>query len=396
MKRILFVDAENNVLDGLRRMLHSRRTEWDVRFASSAPEAMAILAIERFDIIVSDTRMPGVDGSELLCLVLKQYPHMIRVVLSGSIDRRGALGTVGLAHRYISKPCDPDTLLNAITRSLELREILSSDALRAIVCKIESIPSLPKLYQEVNAKLADADASLDEIAALISRDPGMTARILQLANSAFFAHNRSITEVNRAIGFIGLDTIRALVTTTQVFSQFTQANIDHLGLETLFDHSLTVGKYAQIIARGEKCSRGTLDDVLVASLLHDAGKLVLAANLAREYAECVLETRRTGKPIRLLELEAFGATHAEVGGYLLGIWGLPGRIVDTIAFHHEPGKCVAGDVMILTSVHVADAFAHEFTGSSENEWPMLDLDYLSAAGYSGHIEKWRDACLSAV
>lgn len=183
---ILFVDDEPNVLRSIRRMLHGLRQEWDMKFVESGHEALSLLAKEAFEVIITDMRMPQMDGAQLLTEVKKQYPHMVRIVLSGHTDKDMILKSVQQAHQYLSKPCDAETLKSTISRTRARRSLLSQESLKRIVSKIDVLPSLPSLYAEIINELQSSDLSIQKIGQIISKDLGMTAKVLQMVNSAFF------------------------------------------------------------------------------------------------------------------------------------------------------------------------------------------------------------------
>ena len=125
MKKILFVDDEPNVLQGLQRMLHSMRQEWALTFVGSGEEALEALSNDSFDVIVSDIRMPQMDGIALLNEVKNRYPNVMRIILSGQSKQEHILPSVGLAHRYLSKPSSCDEIKDTIARVSGLRDLLS-------------------------------------------------------------------------------------------------------------------------------------------------------------------------------------------------------------------------------------------------------------------------------
>jgi YesN/AraC family two-component response regulator len=186
-KRILFVDDDPNVLQGLRRMFRPLRHEWDMTFIESGQEALALLAHTPCDVVVSDMRMPEMNGVQLLMAVKERYPHIIRIVLSGYAGHELLLPSVKLAHQYLSKPCDAAILQTAINRTCTLYELLSKETLQRLVAGITLLPSLPTLYQEIMEAVHSPNSSLAQIGKIIEQDLGMTAKILQLVNSAFFA-----------------------------------------------------------------------------------------------------------------------------------------------------------------------------------------------------------------
>ncbi len=216
-KRILFVDDEKNVLDGLRRMLRPHRKEWDMRFFSSGEEALADLAKESCDVIVSDMRMPGMNGVELLKRVQDEHPGAVRIILSGQTEEETAIQVVPIAHQFLSKPCDAERLRNIVTRSCGLQSLLSDSSLRENIADMDTLPTLPRTYAQINEVLQDPDASVAAIAKLVERDAGLCAKILQIVNSSFFGIAQRISDVSQAVNFIGIQMLKHLTLSLEVF-----------------------------------------------------------------------------------------------------------------------------------------------------------------------------------
>ncbi len=391
--RILFVDDEIRLLEGLKRMLRPMRLEWEMAFASSGKEALEILASSPFDVIVTDMRMPVMDGNQLLEAVKETHPEMVRIILSGYSDKEMILRSVQSAHQYIAKPCDAKSIHSAVARACALRALLKDESLIRLVSQIESLPSLPALYTEVMHEINSPDCSLQKVADIIARDVGMTAKILQLANSAFFGLHHHVNNPARAVSILGMDTIKALIMTIHIFSQFDRSIPPGLSMNDLWRHSMRSGVLAKTIAKVEGLDRTALEDAFMAGLLHDVGKLVLLANLSDRYATCFADARDTGRPLWKVEEEVLGTTHAQVGAYLMGLWGLPDPIVESIAFHHDPKRCLDRNFGTLTVVHVADAMDSMAPSPQRLEaLPALDLAYLESLQLIDRLPVWADAC----
>jgi len=218
-KRVLFVDDEPRILDGLKRMLRHMRDEWEMSFVESGEAALKVLESARFDVVVSDMRMPGMDGAELLTRVMERYPQIVRIVLSGHADKEMILKTVRPAHQYLSKPCDPEKLRSTVARASALRGLLADELLKQLVSQMSTLPSAPSLYNEVMNELRSGEGSVQRVGEIVSKDVGMTAKILQVVNSAFFGVPRHVESPAQAVSLLGLETIKALALSAQVFSQ---------------------------------------------------------------------------------------------------------------------------------------------------------------------------------
>jgi HD-like signal output (HDOD) protein len=391
MKRILFVDDEPSVLQGLQRMLRGQRQEWEMEFAPNGEAALRLLEQHPVDVVVSDMRMPGMDGAKLLSEVTRRYPQTVRIILSGQTDKEAILRSVGPAHQFLAKPCDPDLLKETVARACALRQLLHSEHLKGLVSQVRSLPSLPHLYVQIQEELQSPNASLQRVGQIISQDIGMTAKVLQLVNSAFFGIQRRITQPAQAVALLGLETVNAVVLSVKLFSSFDQALMGRAHLTTLWEHSMATARLAKRITLAEPDGPRLANYAFMGGLLHDAGKLVLATDLATAYREALALAEREQLADWVAEQRVLGATHAEVGAYLLGLWGLPDPIVEAVAFHHHPDECAGRAFSALTAVHVANALDQESRHTADAPArPYLCADYVAALGLTDRLPAWRE------
>ena len=391
-KKILFVDDESNVLDGLQRMLRNRRNEWEMRFSSSAIEALKLLEQEPFNVVVSDMRMPGMDGRQFFTIVMQKYPDVVRIILSGQSDRDILIKSIDLAHQFLSKPCDSDTLKSAIEGACGLKDVLKNENLRRLISRIDVLPSLPIPYLQLLEELRSPKASVDRVGRIIAQDFGMTAKILHLANSAFFGLRQRVSSPAHAASMLGLETIKALVLTVQVFKQFDSSHMTTFSVEDLWTHCVTTGGFAQAIAKAEGQTDSFANSALMAGMLHDIGKLVLADQFSREWEQVARDIAENNATPCDAERAAFGATHAELGAFLLGLWGLDYSITETLAYHHIPGKCSVQAFGTLACVHVGNVIEHELSESKERSHNLIDTEYLDRIHLGHRLTAWTDLC----
>jgi len=389
MINILFVDDEPNILDGLQRMLRSMRRDWQMTFAGSGNEALDLLKEKSIDVIVSDMKMPGIDGARLLGEVRERYPQIIRIILSGYSEKDMIMKSVGTTHQYLSKPCDPELLKSTVKRVCALRDLLTDEHLRRLVSQMPNIPSLPTLYSELIEELNSPEPSTRKVGKIVKQDIGMTVKILQIVNSAFFGLQRRVSDSNEAVEFLGLDTISSLTLGLGIISQLEKSGAQAQLLTKLWDHSLAVGAWASKIARSEFPMVAV--DAFTAGLLHDIGEVVLAVNLPAGFLEAqrLVETENISRSDA--ERRVFDTTHAEVGAYLLGLWGLPTPVVEAVAYHHCPNDALTDSFTALSAVHIANAIQRstESNGTHKSP-PYFDYDYLAKLGLVEKIPQWSE------
>jgi HD-like signal output (HDOD) protein/CheY-like chemotaxis protein len=389
-RRILFVDDEPLVLQGLQRMLRPLRNEWEMEFVDSGAKALERLSQMPFDVVVSDMRMPGMNGAELLGEVMRRHPKTVRLILSGHADKELILKCVGSTHQYLAKPCDADALKATVLRAASIENTFRDDKLRELVARMDRLPSIPSLYTQIVEVLQNPDVTLEEVGGIIAKDMAMTAQILKLVNSAFFGLRRQVSSPAEAASYLGLDIIRSLALSINAFSQFDSLKVGRFSIEALWSHSLNTAATAKDIAQLENADQKVADEAFIAGMLHDIGKLVLAANFTENFNRVLQLTLDEKLEYVAAEEQIFGANHADVGGYLLGLWGLPVPVVEAIALHHRPGKAMQKSFSPLTAVHAANGIVHERDATDDHK-PVsrIDPDYLAALGLTDHLNTWR-------
>ncbi len=397
MTRILFVDDETKILDALKRMLRGMRQEWDMAFVDSGPAALEYLARETMDIIVSDNRMPGMDGNQLLDEVRRRYPQMVRIVLSGHAEQESVMKSVKAAHQYLAKPCDPETLKAVLRRAASPGPLLANESLAGLISRIDTLPALPAGYQKLMAALDSEDSSLEEVGRLIAADVGMSATTLKLVNSAFFGLPREIASPSQAVVLLGLDIVRGLVVSHHIFSTFDTRKLRGFGLEDLQKHCQVVGGLARLIARDAGVDKTMVDEAYVAGLMHDVGKLVLSSVAPERYNQVLKGLRPGDRLVADVEQEVLGLTHSEAGGYLLGLWGLPEGVVEALIHHHRPAPDLGPGFRPVTAVHLANVFDHELRVINPEYAPRTcDQAYLAANDLTDQVPRWREMCREVI
>jgi len=389
MRRILFVDDEPRILDELRRMLRSQRQGWELAFAPGAETALLLMEASPFDVIVSDMRMPGMDGAALLARVREKYPHVVRIVLSGHTELSTALRVVPVAHQFLTKPCDAEMLRVAIERACHLKALLHDDSIRSMVGGLGELPSLPRTYHALMLALADPNASIQKIARIVEFDVGISAKVLQLVNSAFFGIARSMTNIRNAVSYLGLSTLKSLVLSVEVFRVFApKGHLEGFSLEDLQRHA----RLTSYIAARLPVPTHLIDIAMVAGILHDVGKLIMAWKLPSRFKRLMAEAQEEQCPLYKVEEREYGFTHAEIGAYLLGLWGLPYAVVEAVALHHAPHRVPHQTFDATSAVYIANLLAQELNSSTPPSWEnglQRDQEYLDSLGIQNDIPKWR-------
>lgn len=385
MKHVLFVDDERQILDGLQNLLRKQRGEWSMVFACGGDAGLAQLEKQRFDVVVSDLRMPGMDGGTFLQTVRERWPATARIVLSGQAERELLLKAMPAVHQFLSKPCDADRLRNVIERTCAVQACLSDDALRVIIGGIDTLPAVPAIYRELTAVLNSPDAGIPEVAEVLGQDPAMCVKLLQLVNSAYFGLPTRIGSVQQAVGYLGIELVRGLVLSAHIFSGDSVRPVERFSHQRLQEAALLTARLAKKFVKRPERGR----EAFTAGLLHDIGKVVLLQGLPERYQAILARAQNSRAPLHEIERAELGVTHSEIGAYLLGIWGLPFEIVEVACHHHAPGRVTQGELDVLAAVHVADALADSTCVPGGDAREILDTEFLARAGFSYDLTTWR-------
>lgn len=391
-QQILFVDDEPMVLQGLQRILRPLRGEWDMVFAESGAQALELMAGHAFDVIVSDMRMPGINGAELLSEVRRRHPTTVRIVLSGHADKELVSQCVGVAHQYISKPCEPEELKAMVRNACNLAGHLVDDEVKRVIGSIDQLPTVPEVYLELKQALSQEEPDPRVLGAIIQKDPGMTAKILKLVNSAFFGLRRTISEPREAVAYMGIDVVKTLILTNSIFQQSKPFQTTSFGISDVWHHSMSVATGAKAIALAEGLDRPLQEEAFVGGILHDVGVLILASNFPDLYNRTAGLVATEHVLLPTAEQEIFGVTHAEVGAYLLGLWGLPAGILKIVSLHHRPRAFESEGMCTALAVHAADIICGAAGGQVLFASGHFNLESLGRSGLAGRLETWAATC----
>lgn len=390
---MLIVEAEVAVHHSVEPILSDRRGQWNVTFAKSAAAAIDLIASKSFDVVISDLHLSGKrNGVELLMETRARLPHSARILFSSYSDQRSALQHAGLVHQFLPKPCPPEWIQSSIERIAMIHSLLPDPAVRRAISSLERVVSLPSLYLQLLRQIQSVETAIDDIAETVSQDVGMTAQVLKLVNSAFFGLPQPTSDMAQAVSFLGIDTLKYLVLALGVFAQFEDRELGGLTLEALWSHSVRTAHAAKFIAKQQGAKREVVEDAMAAGLLHDLGKLVLASHFPDKCEQAKANAIEHEAEWLVEERALFGFDHADVAGYLLGLWGLPLSVLQAVAFHHLPGNSGTDDFTALTAVHAANVIVQS-RGRANGGIPPPQADgaYLSKIGLVSALELWTEA-----
>ncbi len=327
--KILFVDDEVNILQALKRMLHTYRQEWEMTFCSNSEDALRLLREQPYDVLVTDIRMPHVDGSRLLFESFLYQPETMRCVLSGYADRDQAIKVAGTAHQFLSKPCTKDAIECMVQRAQQSSERLPPGEVRRAVARISAVPCRPTVLRELNRELQLEQPNLEVVASLIASDIGMSAKIMQLVASSFFGRCTAVFCPREAVALLGVELIAGLLSEMGIFTPLLVEK-EILDIEALCESSMQEAHAARDASFAVDLNERTASIACISTYLRSVGTIVLAHLFSDQYRQVKQLVAQHGLETEQAEQRILGTTSSNVGGYLLAIWGFPQHVVDAV------------------------------------------------------------------
>jgi putative nucleotidyltransferase with HDIG domain len=387
-QKILIVHSSPKFMAAVVLDIMARERNWTFEVVATLAEAEASLRKAPYAAVVVDYRISDGEGLAFLDSLLVKYPQPLRFLLANPADPGALLKLFNAPHHVLPGPWDAGKLAAGLKRAFSLELWATDDNVKRLMWHLQKVPSPPTIYFRVVKLLRTEDVDVDDVAREIAMDQAMTSKLLKVANSALFGSRQRVTAAREAVMQLGLEMTKSLLLLAHSFSYFDHVKAENFSLEDLWQHSLRTGLCAQAIARREGQSTDEIDAAYAAGLLHDIGKLVLAANLPREYSHTLKRAAEQKEPLWQAELAVFGATHADVGATLFGIWELPEPIIEAVALHHHPTRFLSSGFCTLTAVHAADALDHFHRNEPMGE---VDLEYLRQLGVEERLTDWQES-----
>ncbi|HUD49605.1 MAG TPA: HDOD domain-containing protein [Candidatus Baltobacteraceae bacterium] len=380
--RVLFVGADPLWLGQIKGDIGFLHPDW---LCLEVPEisAMEYMDWRLASAVVIDGRSAG--AREWLEQARKERPSLNCLIRCDVSEKPVAEVWKGLGYPMLASHSDASTLVSSLRRNLRLMEWRADPAIQRLLPSLRKLPATPRLFLQVTEELRSSNGSLEVVAQLIRQDPVMSAKMLQLVNSVFFALHREVSDTLDAATILGTERLKSLILLAGIFTQYHEAEGVCPSVEALLAHSIQVGVYARAIAFTQTRDAATAEAAFTAGVLHDMGKVILAGNLPGSYME--VRKLRVAKSLSddAAELEIFGATHANVAACLLASWGLPLAILEAVAWHHEPERSSEKAFCLLAAVHAANAFAHEGEGAPA----QLHQEFFERIGLAESCGRWR-------
>ncbi len=369
--KVIFVDDEQFILNGLKRALYT--TSWQIKFATSGEQALEILKDFAADFIVSDMRMPSMNGADLLEIVSSLYPSTVRIILSGHADLDLSVRASYVAHQWFNKPCDPQVLKTEIERINEVRDDFTNEDVRQIVGSIKSLPSVPRLLVKIKIMLRTKSLTMKGLSSLISDNPSLCAKVLQVANSSFIVSSRNMTNIEDAVTRLGVDAVSNIVAIAEIYSKV--EGVPSAFLEETLQRGLKIAKLAVTIT-----GKSDRDITMLAGILHNIGELILW-QINPKGMGVYLEKRELGQDNTELERQIFRVDNIQISSYLLHLWNFPYSIIECITLQNKIDKLTNYEFGGATAIYIARMVINDLD---------VDESIISHFGISEQLHQWRN------
>ena len=391
--KVLLVDDEPAILRVVQLAMLST-IDCEVTTALSGDEALLLMENAQFDVLVADIKMPGMDGIALVDKVAELYPKTMRLILSARTNGELGLRAAGATHQFYLKPTDVNIIAGRIKRIIKLRNVMPSEGMEQMISQIRSLPSIPAVYTALSKELRNSKSSMERIGRILEQDIAMSAKVLQLVNSAFFGMRERVYKPSLAVVLLGEKVLQSLLLGVHVFTEWTRPEIPFFSIQRLWQHSLSVAMNAQALALAEGYGETAAAEFYAGGLFHDIGKIVIADNMPQSFAQAHQLSHEREIPIFQAEKEVLGTTHGEAGAYLMALWGFSDHIVNMCAYHHLPSNFSQPGFTPVTAVHLANVFDHEHMLNGKSS-ETLDKSYIQREGFERKLENWRGVMVRA-
>jgi HD-like signal output (HDOD) protein/CheY-like chemotaxis protein len=383
-KRILIIDDEPALLDSLTRVMRPLKNEWEIQVESSPKAALERLATERFDVVVTDLRLPVLNGVPVVSQVMERSPDSIRVTLSSPTEPPNQLA-FGPSHHVMARSTELEGLRETVERISRMRIRMHDENMRALISEIDGLPAMPAVCQELNRTLAQDDFSMRDVASVVEKDPALCAKILQLVNSPFFGLNRKLTQLHDAVSYLGTSMLKNLVASVTLWRTLEGVRPSAIAqLSRVHGRCQRVGGLARRIMGKDRLRA---EEAFVSGLLHDIGVTMLIAYLPERYDRITAEMLNTGLSFYEVERSLYSVDHAEIGAHLLDAWGLPFQVLEAVAFHSSAPNLRHTRLEPADAVYIAQALLDARDRNQDLD-ECIDTTYLAQLGAQEQLTEW--------
>jgi HD-like signal output (HDOD) protein len=384
---IYIVDDQPEVLETAVMVVHGVLPEALVTGFTDPHKALATIRSNPPRLVISDQIMPEMQGSELLEQVRLAAPGTLRIMMSGyvSLDQLHAITS---AHQYVAKPFDALELKELLRRTFAAQDRFSNRSLQLLVTSLRSLPSVPQVHHSLLSALEDNRGGSTAIGQMISRDAGLSSKVLQMANSPLFGRDYVVSKPADAVMCLGTKMIAAIVLSQSLFKHYQARRHPEMDLSRVWNHCWETAALAQHYCREQELPRTAGDEAFLAGLLHETGRLILVDNFPDQFQSACDAARQRNLPLTVTLAESFDTTPSQIAAYLLDLWGMPSEVVEAVAALDPAARQNGNDFSLSSALYVADQMAARKTPPDQFPTSDWDADYLRSIGCAPEVEAW--------
>jgi len=350
-------------------------------------EALAAIKANPPDLILSDQVMPEMSGSQLLEEARLVAPGTLRIMMSGFVPL-DQLTVITSAHQYVAKPFGAPQLKKMLERTFAARDRVRDKKLQTVVASLRSLPSLPQVHHTLLSELENNRGASAAIGQMVAQDAGLSAKVLQLANSPLFGREYLVSSPAEAVFCLGTGMITAVVLSQSLFKHYRANSHPEFSFEQVWLHCWDTAALAQCYCREYELPRPTREEAFLAGLLHETGRLILIANFPDQYTAACEAARKAQSPLGPRLREVFPAAPCEIGAFLLDLWGMPDSVVASVSMLEHPERENATGFTAVSALYIADQIASR--GTPPDPFPPEEWDaaYPRSIGCPEELKQW--------
>jgi len=359
MKRILVVDDEVQILKALSRMF--LETDYEILTAESGMEALKILETTDIDMIISDMRMPMVDGYKLLSIVKEKYPKIIRIILSGYAEEKSMFRALlhNVAKLYVFKPWNNNDLLQNIDKLFTDDNVLNSKDLADMIDTLECTSAMPVNCEKLISMIKEED--IEALITEIEQDSFISDLLIQVAKSAIYGVMPNT--VKQASIYIGLHNLKCFLHWACIVLSTKQTPDSENKPELLWKHAYLTNRIFLFLYEA-LLHKQPPESAMFAGLMHNVGLIILSNGLQKNGT--LTKGDLSPDDYITLEIDEYEALHQEMGAHFLDLWDLPFQMYEIALYHHKPLDSYIVNHELVSAVHIAQAYAWKNLGATKN------------------------------
>lgn len=389
MTNVLFVLKDRSQGNLYSENIPAIDSSWSVNIADNTKDAVDFVRGNDIDVIICDDEVADSKGLDVISSCSHERPGVLSFLRkSNSPTKEESIALSEKKVFVLPENLEEEGIYSHISRRVLLKSLSENLNLLSVIRKMKKMPTIPQLYHQITRELRKEDGSIEFVAGLISKEPSMATRILKAVNSPAYVLGYEITEVVHALLFLGKEATQAQILADSVFNSYPNQSVAGLNLQEVWKHSINVSAIARRISMSIDSNKKSAEIACTAGVVHDLGKVLMATNLPDHYQQAVNYAKEERVPLVQAEEKVFGTNHAQVAASLMGLWSIPFRILNSVAYHHNPTGTMKKPPTSAMALYIADGF--ENAKSKNVLGQNIDENIIEDWGFTDQFEDWAE------